>query len=221
MYRNSLCWLLSLFTIVAFSCKKTKNPDLPDTAPVTVYDNYTALKPGNYWIYENFKLDSVNGAANTVGTYDSFYVDTDTMMNGHIYHRYRVPVGIPVQYGVNYIRDSLSYVVNYYGLIMFSSTDFSTTFRSYTYGPNASTPDTLMVTEKMDLKDATTVVPAGTFTTCAFRRIFAFPVTYTLGRTRSYDYKYAKGIGLISETTGFYADRPEMYERRLIRYHVQ
>ncbi len=185
------------------------------------YDNYTTLKPGNYWVYQNYMLDSVNGTAHPQGTYDSSFVEKDTIMNGLTYHKYRYATGTPRQYATDYLRDSLSYTVDERGLIIFSSTDFTNTFRTFTYGPNASTPDTLVVTEKMGFKDAMTVVDAGTFTTRTFRRVYQFPASYTLGSTREYDYKYAKGIGLISETTGFYTTTPAMYERRLVRYHVQ
>lgn len=220
MNKPTFALIAAVAIVFSFSCKKTKyvykNP--------VVYEDYTALKPGNYWVYQNYKLDSANGAAHALGTYDSCFVEKDTVINGDTFHKYFDVLygsGSQAEYQVWFLRDSSGYTITDRGNILFSSTDFNTVFRTYTYGPNAATPDTLTITEQMGFKDATTVVDAGTFTTSTFRRIYHFPAGYKYGSSREYDFRYAKGIGLVSKTTAFYTATPELYERRLVRYKVQ
>lgn len=213
--------------ISVFSCKKEKedNPTPGFNDPkIIVYDDYTKLSPGNYWIYQDYRIDSVNAAAIPLGTYDSAYVEKDTVIHGSSYHKY-----LDAAYGSNpanptytisYLKDSLSYIVDNYGKIVFSSEDFSHVFHTYTFGPNASTPDTLTVTEQMGFRNESITVDAGTFITSTFRKIYHFPSSYPYS-TREYVYKYAKNIGLILETTAFYNNSTVTFERRLVRYHVK
>ena len=221
----ALCLVASTFFLTMPSCKKEDkkvNPIID--SPVVVYADYTMLKPGNYWIYQEYHLDSVNGAAHPMGIFDSTFVEKDTTINGKIYHKYCDVVllsGNPPQYSIFMLRDSLSYIVNSVGRILFSSTDFTSIFKVFTFGPNAATPDTLTVTEQMGFKDAAITVDAGTFITSTFRRIFHYPPGRRYGPTREYDYKYAKNVGVVLETSGFYEAIPDIYERRLVRYHVQ
>lgn len=220
--------LLLLAALATSSCKKDSN-----TEPVTPvgaviiqnYPNYMALKPGNYWIYENYKIDMPSGEAHPLGTYDSNYVEKDTTINGRVYNKYRNTTfgssATNPTYKTYYLRDSLSYTVDRSGSIYFSSEDFTSIFRRDTLEPGSASPDTLYITEQMGFKNTLTVVPAGTFATHSFRQVYLFPAGYPYGPTREYNWRYAKNIGLISNTTGFYSGTPEYYERRLVRYRVQ
>lgn len=228
MIKTTFKMMAALGFCCLFSCKKEKQapiPPAPDPTVTVVYDNYTKLHPGNYWIYQNYRLDSINGAAHPEGTFDSSYVEKDTTIGMNVYHKYCDATfqsnSMHPSYNTYFLRDSLSYTVNEKGIILFSSEDFTHVFRSYNYGPNAATPDTLLVTEQMGFKDVSVTVDAGTFVTSALRRIYHYPAGYPYGATREYDYRYAKNLGLISETTGIYNATPEVYERRLVRYHVQ
>ncbi|MBS1773806.1 MAG: hypothetical protein JST82_13180 [Bacteroidetes bacterium] len=213
-----------LASISLFACKKNNKSVEPTVTPPISYDNYTVLKQGNYWIYQNYQLDSINGTAKAMGTYDSCFVEKDTIINNNTYHKYCSQVLFTSQttpeYTFYYLRDSLGYTVNHYGIIIFASTDFTSVFRTYTFGPNLATPDTLIIKEQMGFKDASVIVDAGTFITSAFRRIYYFPQNYKYGNPREYDYHYAKNIGLVKETTAWYYPSPMLYERRLVRYHV-
>jgi hypothetical protein len=222
------CFLLICFVLLSVcSCKKKQDTTTvhPIDSVITVYDDYTALKPGNYWIYEDYMLDSVNGAAHAQGTYDSAYVGTDTTVNGNIYHRYYDEAFLASpsnpSYTITMLRDSLSYTINSAGNIVFSSQDFTSIFRTVTLGPDNASSYTRVVTEQMGFKDSVINVTAGTFTTSAFRQIFQFPSTYPFNPQREYDYWHAKNIGIIRSTTAFYSASPAIYERRLVRYYVQ
>lgn len=225
MRTNIFCMLVLLIAFAASSCRKGKSvvpatPPPTDTTNVMVqYADYTALKTGNYWIYQRYWLDSANGEAHPEGKYDSAYVEKDTMIGKHLYHKYCM-IALPTSITVtSFLRDSQSYTVNEAGVISFSSTDFTNTFRTYAYGPNATTSQTLIITEKMGFRHATTIVEAGSFTTSTFRKISKYPPG-AMWDTRECHYKYAKNTGMVSESI-HYIDYPMVMERRLVRYKVK
>lgn len=95
------------------SCKKK------DAAPV--YPDYTQLKVGNYWIYERFLIDTAGNESpysNTGPTYDSCFVEKDTVMSGKTYFKLWRTNAIGIPY-CSFLRDSLSYTIDQYGLIVF------------------------------------------------------------------------------------------------------
>ncbi len=227
MNKPFFCLLALASFLILFSCKKEKSKLTISTIDTNVaYDNYMQLKPGNYWVYQDFMIDSVGGASHLQGGYDSDYVEKDTVINGNTYHKYcDLSFGsntINPIYDIYFLRDSLSYVVNSGGRIMFSSTDFTNIFRSYTYFNPISGPDTLQITEQMGFKDEIVNVAAGSFVTSTFRRVIQYPANHhPFGLTREYDWRYSKNVGLVTETTAIYSAVPYYYERRLVRYHVQ
>lgn len=215
--------VIAFATLSLFSCKKDKTEQPVNSTPSTkVYDDYTAVKQGNYWIYQHYTLDSINGAEHAENSFDSCYVTADTIINGNTYH-HTITVNISqsstIPIGNNIFRDSLSYVVNHNGEIQFSSEDVYRVFRSFAFGPNYATLDTMQVTEIMGFINTPITVPAGTFTTSSFRRIFSYK---TLNKKQvEYRYSYAKNIGLVRYTTGIYFGAPMVLENRLVRYRVQ
>ena len=222
MRKHALVILLAIATAMSMhSCKKSKGAptNIVIDSPVMVYADYTALKPGNYWIYEEYFVDSVNGAGHPDGQYDSSYVEKDTLVNGKTYHKY-CTVSLNGS-GYSLLRDSLSYTVNLSGAILFSSVDFTDTFvNSYFYNPAAG-PDTLRYIVKMGFKDSSVTVDAGTFKTVTTRQIFFIPPSEPYGPIRENDTKYAVGIGMIIKAEGFFSTAPSYQEFRLQRYHVQ
>lgn len=214
---KKLLYCFSLSFIAAVSCKKKEAPVVIN--PTTVnYDNYGALKTGNYWIYKEYLVRT--DTTNPTGAYDSCYIAKDTLMNNNTYYKYCHAADGKV-YLVEYLRDSLSYIVNSEGLIQFSSEDFTNTFRTYRYGPNAATPDTMVVTEKMLHKNIVIEVDAGTFETAVFERTYHYPKGAKYTEASEYRW-YAKGMGIVKMTKGFYVSEPTTrYESRLVRYKLQ
>jgi hypothetical protein len=223
---QSILFLLAVLTV--FSCSKKKDGSTPNIPidpilPVVTYPDYSAMKPGNYWIYQDYHLDSVNGPAHAQGSFDSCYVEKDTVINGKTYHKYWEicsPSSVALT-GVAYLRDSLSYIVDQNGNIHFSSQDFTDTFLKKAYYNPSVASDTFHIAVTMGYKDVSVTVNAGTFTTSAFRQIWYIPASLPYGPTRDYDFIRARGIGMIKKTTGFYTTTPDVYEWRLERYHVQ
>lgn len=76
---------LLLMTCVFAACKKDKPIEPIPTPPVT-YPDYSQLKIGNYWVYQHFNIDT-NGNAFPLNTFDTCYVEKDTMINGLIYYK--------------------------------------------------------------------------------------------------------------------------------------
>jgi hypothetical protein len=212
-----------IFVIVLSSACKKEKDEIPSETPTptpTTYENYTNLKVGNYWIYQEYSVDSLgNGSATSF--FDSCYVEKDTIVNGNTYHKMvKLSSGGWPEIETLLLRDSLSYTVNQKGKVYFSSADFTSVFnRNYMM---ASTSDTLCVySSKMINLLENTNVPAGVFSTLEFRTTYKMFPPYTYGGTyRHLHLRYAKNIGLITETMLFFVSSPMYNERRLVRYHL-
>lgn len=221
--------LMSVAFIGLVSCKKsTRVPEEEQaTEPAGNYPDYTNLKVGNYWIYERYNVDE-SGNAVSIHIIDSCYVEKDTIMNGHFYHKYvspdtEYPNNTPTVQSPNvamYLRDSLSYVIaSQSGLVRFSSEDFTTLFASSVsvYGN-----DTIYkYSRKMGDKDLSITTPAGTFITSSMQDIYQMYPNYSpcINKTRIQNTRYAKNVGMVSQDLQIYSGYCGHWERKLIRYH--
>lgn len=210
----TLASLMLLMGVLAISSCKKEKPEPPATP--TTYPDYAKLKPGNYWIYQRFEVYP-DGTEEALNEYDSVYVQKDTMIHGNNYHKY-IKAGIdgPVAY---YLRDSLSYIVNSYGGIIFSSEDFSTIFKS---GFQTDGGDTIwQYVNQMQNINGQEVTPAGAFVTYDFCTTFYMHHPYDQPeKIRYYHHRYAKNIGLVSETVASWLGSGVHEDRRLVRYKV-
>jgi hypothetical protein len=216
MKQKSLYLLLALMMILTYSCKK-------ETGNTTdhLYPNFSQLKIGNYWVYEYFDIDQ-NGSATSRNVIDSCYIEKDTMINGKTYFKYVKPdPNTAPKENITFQKDSLHYIVNSDGKILFSSEDFSTIFdsRYIVAGPQ----DTVCkIVKHMADKNIMVSTPAGTFTTLNAKDDYSmYPNWASSGNSRSKNTRYAEKIGIISETFDFYISQKNYVERRLIRYHVK
>jgi hypothetical protein len=223
MTRYSIC-LIALLCIIAASsnsCKKEKSSPAPVIdSPVAA--NYTEMKAGNYWIYQEYEIDSPTATPMALGIYDSTYVAKDTTINSLTYHEYVEHDWPDTSISlISYVRDSLTYLVNSGGKILFSSTDFTDTFSSFDFYNPAVGPDTIPVVTKMGCKDSLITVDAGTFTTVSLRQMWFIPSGFPFGPVRFIDRRYAINTGMVAEQLPFYQNEIKRTERRLVRYHVQ
>jgi hypothetical protein len=207
--------IILLAGIIITSCNKD-NDAAPETATPT-YSNYSALAVGNYWVYENFRVDS-SGIAITTNTFDSCYVEKDTIIWSRTFYKVYRPT-ILADY--LYLSDSLHYIIEPGNKIIFSSIDFTSLISSrYSIDFNG---DTLYYTEwKMADSAMNITVPAGTFLTVNSKETFYMtPMLSMSGSVRYMNHLYAAGVGLVAETKPFFASDPLYTERRLVRYYVQ
>lgn len=213
MKTQETIFFIACFTIFS-SCKKDKDPIIAPTEKA----DYGQLKEGNYWVYEVFDIDSVGNATPT-GVYDSCFIYKDTIINGNTYFEMHRP-GSGILNPVSYIRDSLNYIINSSGRIIFSSSDFSTTFNTdYSF---ASPGDTIAkITSKMADKDMSVITPAGAFITSNFKLTYSIYPSWVMYYSTLYqNTRYAKDIGIVTETLPVFLGSIFFKERRLVRYQV-
>jgi len=217
MKEKALVFSAALVTLLVYSCKKDSDTG---SAPNTMYPNYSQLKVGNYWVYEQFEIDTT-GSATSNNTFDSCYVEKDTVINGKTYFKMVKPKPYALnQQEISFQRDSLHYIVNSSGKIVFSSEDFTTVFDSafITAGP----ADTVCkIVKQMGDKNLTLTTPAGVFTTSAAKETyFMYPNWALAGNPRYLNTRYAENRGIVIETLPFFTSVPNYIERRLVRYQI-
>jgi hypothetical protein len=215
-----------------YSCKKDKKtePDsqTEDQTPATPAPNYSALKVGNYWIYERFEVDEF-GISSSLNIIDSCYIEKDTIVNGQKYFKYVQPQivssdpTIPsVSHTSGYMADSLTYIVSYPGSIFTPYSYLDTNFIIGSF-VQFSGADALYTTcTKMTDKGTMYTTPAGTF------KIVNEKTTYTFAnnflscnqKTRYINRRRAENIGIVFQDFPFFSSMCKHWDRRLIRYHV-
>jgi len=216
MKKFSFIIITTALLLSFFSCK-----DDNENEDENQYPAYSQLKVGNYWVYEIYRIDST-GAETLLEIQDSCYVEKDTLINNTKY--FKVVKSYPyskVWESVSYQRDSLHYIVDSNGEILFSSKDFSNVFRKE-YILTTEGGDTICeVITKME--DMLFVVRSSTATYYAYGAVEQykmFPDWEQAGNPRYRYFMYSENIGLVCETQPLFSADPNVYERRLIRYHV-
>ncbi|HOZ51457.1 MAG TPA: hypothetical protein PLU17_06340 [Chitinophagaceae bacterium] len=173
---------------------------------------------GNYLIYQQFNFDAYGNVTPT-SFYDSCYIEKDTIVNGKTYFKMFRP-GYLGTNPISFLRDSLHYLVNLEGKILFSSQDFTSVLNSYFI--KATATDTVcQVNLQMKDKALNYTSPAGNFITSnAVETFNMFPRWIGSGNPRYKQTRYAESIGIIMETLPFFASNRDYVERRLVRYHL-
>jgi len=176
--------------------------------------DYAPLKIGNYWVYKSYYIDPQGNE--TPGSYDSIFVANDTVHNGHTYKVLKKGWHEPYHIE-SIIRDSLSYIVNIDGHILFSSDNFTDVLYRKTLILNG---DTIYVAQfKMEQTPHPVTVDAGTFD-----NVLNYKCNVEFYRTGHPHYSlnnyYVKNIGRILKTT-MYISSQNKTEYRLVRYHIQ
>lgn len=222
-----LAALLSLLAVV--SCRKDDDGGGTPAKQETVL-SYMPGAPGSYWIYESYRVDS-NGKGNPGSEFsgipyiDSVYQGTDTTINGHSWKRLMRPDDPGGnRYRPYYYRDSANYLLDFTGEIIFSSTDTNRAFRTFAHDGVRNFSDDSAVIITVSTGDARTVLAEGrSIRTLAGIIDYSFrPYASTrkpVSRRRQYT-RYAKGVGIVSETQPFYITDSNYTELRLIRSRV-
>ena len=203
--------LLAITVFLISSCKKDEENPTPQPA---VYQNYSALKVGNYWVYEVYTVEP-DGNETFMRT-DSCWIVKDTVINGNTYYEY-------ANYLMNemnsYLRDSLHYVVQSDGYIIFSSQIFDTILETDYY---ISEGDTIIkTTTKMTDKNFMINVPAGGYVTFNYQELIKLFPSFENSVTQIRNTRYAKDVGIIKQDMPTNTSNPNKIQRRLVRCFVE
>ena len=221
MFQNKITLpflVISCVSLLICSCEKPDDDNDQVTPVPLVYENYSQLKVGNYWIYQRFEVDSLgNGIPTSV--YDSCYVEKDTLINNQVYFKVFRPQPASANLSYLYLRDSLHYTVSSSGEIVFSSLDFITIFADYYF---INVPDTIYrCTTRMADQNLVVSTPAGNLVTSNFKKNYEmFGGMAMNGLNRPINTRYSKDVGMVTETLIFFAFQTTYSERRLVSYHL-
>lgn len=207
--KNTL--FFSILLLICFSsCKKEQNEtSSPTPSSTAIASNYFPLTTGSYWIYERFQMDT-NGVETTFAI-DSSYVSGDTIISGDTFS---VFVGTYIDPAAIYCRrDSSGYVLDEYGVIHFSATNFSDTLRV------SNVPSYYNSYYKM-VPPVNISTPAGIFlATDYLGTVNTTQPGYLWDNPRYTHCYYSDGVGLIRESHFFLAN-PNYDGRKLVRYNI-
>jgi|SRR6185312_2267251 len=202
--------------MLLFSCTKKEssvqgtNPSNPP-APVYSISDYTKLTPGNYWIYQEVTIDTLNNITALPG-FDSCYIKGDTVINSN---SYAIMVNLPptAPNSETYLRDSASFLVNNHGNILFTSADFNTILYK------DSVPNQFTLTYSVSSTPSMVLTPMGTYSCYDNVGTFTYLKPISWPPVRYVHSYYAANLGLVDETT-FFISSPNTLKYWLVRAHV-
>ena len=201
------------------ACKKEKiNPNTQGQpiggSSYSLMDYVKTDSAGNYWEYDNSRIDSNGTVLNT--WHDSAYVANDTVFNGNTY-KY-VP-GYIVQGPLHYMRDSSGFLVNPEGGRFLRITNLPDTIEV------ASIPEQ-DVYKICEVYNGTITTPAGTFNNIiktSMHHYMKLPMDTSFNPV-IFEMYFALGVGLIREKYYYFfplVAEGVHYERELTAYSVQ
>ncbi len=203
--------LSALFFALFFSCK---NDDDATGGPVQ-QSNYTPLTIGSYWVYDWVREDTL-GNQTMMSQVDTMTVVGDTVLNGVEYAVLEGTfLGGPQ---TKFQRDSIGYLVNSNGAILFDSNNSTNLIFSDTIfaGPSPH----VFMEYRMEGVITSVDVPAGIFQCVNYQgTIIPADPNHPHG-TRITNQYYAEDIGLVRSRM-FFFNSPDYIVSRLVAYHIE
>lgn len=216
--------LLSIGAIALLAaCRKDNDGDCPDpeipAAPLSV-SAFSQLTPGNYWVYDWYRVDSLDIVQPGFHHVDSFVVVGDTLMNGNLFsfiQRYTdgAPAAVP-GFGVFFWRDSADFILSGNTPIFASAT-----FNEDIHVDSIPVPNNVAIHYAVSPVPVSVSVPAGTFDsyvvtgTCFSYGSFPYIPPWKYPRTY-----WAPGIGRV-KWYAYYASGDVGNRYQLRSYYVQ
>ena len=204
-----------IFSILLLSsCKKEVSyPELTRTG--INLENFT---PGSWWKYEWTKTDGTTGEVTPMDSHDSVYVKGDTVINGNTYLHLTGTYFLGMEFD-RILRDSLEYIVDKSGAILFSARPEPDTIK-------VAPVEEFTVHTILSRETGSVTVPAGTFSDMYQRQNHYYLTdgsTWACG-THWVSIQYFKdGVGIVYERSALfsqlYANCTYM-ERKLAEYHI-
>lgn len=217
------CIFFSVFLL--FSCNS--QGDIPTS---TSYPNYMPLAVGNYWIYEDYDVDSLGNERQTK-IVDSVYIPKDTVLNNKKYFIVETSgKGGFIQRFPRFLRDSSGYLVSNVGKIIFSATNFKDTISKEAHWKSGQFVDScILVTLNNIMKPEVKTVTIGTNTYKAITVEGNLTAYYYDEKDLFINTKkiiqnayYTANIGKIIDQYYYYSNikLKKRGELRLVRYHI-
>jgi hypothetical protein len=213
MKRLSLVVVAMIFLA---ACDKNDEPD------PQIRLNYQPLSLGSYWVYENFSIHP-DGSENPMSRIDSVAITRDTIIRGEKYFVFEAinTASEQSQWSIlRIVRDSLSYLVNEKGAILFAENHFNEIlYEHFEVSYNTDTVAELYYQMKVDPSNYT--VPAGSFDVLNYQgEVISYmvpdpeqPALYYLNNL------YARDVGRVLRT-GIWLTSGALWEQRLVRYYI-
>jgi len=208
MVRILMFSLVSLFII---SCSKDDDTIVEETA---VPDFSIPLAVGNYWIYQTYTED-MNGDLQPNSSPDSMFISGMQKVDEEEYYAITgFSVGSVV--GVTLVKDSLGYLVNDSGDILYSPEETDEVLFEQTFPISNDANIYVAYTAESDVAIET---PAGSFDTRMIVGTVDFSETIIDCENQNLSH-YAEGVGRVREEL-FYASNCRVVYRELLRYNIQ
>lgn len=203
--------LASASLLLIASCKKDDDCPAPSTAPgspqAVNVSAFSQLDSGNYWVYDRYRVDSLDAVDPTYYVRDSLRVVGDSLVGGNTYaviHQFSNGSFYPG--GTLLWRDSADFIIDQSGGAIFSSATFNQIIRT----DSIPSPNSVVVRYEVSPVIGSVSVPAGNFpcyvvtgnvlTYGSFMPIAAwkYPRTFWaagVGRVKWYAYFFSGNIG--------------------------
>jgi len=211
--------LLGFFLMAGIlSCEKNENKsDVPKPKKA----DYFPLGTGSYWVYNTYIIDSL-GNETLKSENDTLSIIGDTTINGNTYSIfYGKRYGVSTSLEKRFYRDSLGYIVNEEGKIVFSSDNFTDTL-DIKYTPDMENPMYYQFKMMKKVEDKITL-PAGVFDSVLNSRLSVYYYNPLIEHLRDNDYLYAPNVGKILWQYFYYGgfvNRKSYIEERLVAYKI-
>lgn len=207
----------ALLGLLVAGCKKEEEPlvNQPVPNPVPQSIAYFPLDSGSYWVYEHIRIDT-NGNETFMQT-DSARVVGDTIIGGNTYTIIR-DFGFAA--GDLFVRDSANCIVSSNGAIFIAANlqgqQIAVETVSTVAGP------AMIITDSMDVGNYPVSLNSGNYSTLQRNTTLRYLIPPTTAQPHApYRTNFATGIGMVRNQY-IYASQPHLlYERRLLRYHIQ
>ena len=209
-----------IITLLA-ACQKN-DEDAPSD-PVNIPDSpadistFSQLDSGNYWVYDRYRVDSLDVADPVYYVRDSLHVVGDTVLAGNTYAVIHHAVNGVFTTNIHYWRDSADCIVERYGAVLFCSGNFDQTI----YIDSIPAPNNLSIHYSVPSGTVPISVPAGDFDaylmlgTCFSYGSFPFIPEWKYPRTY-----WAEGVGRV-KWYGYFASGDLGFRYELADYHLE
>ncbi|MCU0432288.1 MAG: hypothetical protein MUC87_02405 [Bacteroidia bacterium] len=202
--------------LLTVACKKEEDTIIPQTQNpgVTQSVAYFPLDSGSYWVYEHYRIDTLG--METYNNNDSTFITGDTIIGGNTYSILRNIGFYPL---VQYCRDSANCIVNEKGEIIFSANLQGQLIRTDSIFSTVSL--FIIVRDSMDNGNFSLSLNSNTYNTLQRSTRVQYMFTQLPQFHSPYLTNFAPGVGLVRNQYIYSSSPHLLYERRLIRYHIE